>query len=332
MSFESTRAELIQKIQNIQNNDFEALACAVFQYQYEYNALYREFVDLLKINRHKVTTLAQIPFLPIHLFKSHIIKTADLPHEVIFTSSGTTDSINAQHYVTNGDFYRKITEIGFRHFYGNIEDYCILALLPNYLERSGSSLVYMVDYFITQSKYPQSGFFLHQLEDLAAVLESSNTQKTPTILIGVSFALLDLAEQFPMDLSNIIIMETGGMKGRRKEITREELHSILKDSFKVAAIHSEYGMTELLSQGYSQGNGIFKCSPTMRVLTREITDPLTLQQPGRNGAVQIIDLANLDSIAFIATEDVGVVYENGDFEIKGRLDISEIRGCNLMVE
>jgi phenylacetate-coenzyme A ligase PaaK-like adenylate-forming protein len=294
--------------------------------------LYRDFVDLLKIKVENISTITQIPFLPIDFFKQKTIKTGNLADSVIFSSSGTTGQITSKHHVTNTNLYRLIIRSGFSYFYAPVSDFCFLALLPNYLEREGSSLVYMVEDFIAQSKYKNSGFFLYEQEKLIKELKKNQAAHIPTVLLGVSYALLDLAEAYEVDLSNVIIMETGGMKGKRKEITRDELHAQLKQSFNVQHIHSEYGMTELLSQGYSKGDGLFYPAPSMKILTAEITDPLTIQQNGKNGVVQVIDLANIDSCAFIATQDVGVVYADGSFEIKGRLDNSDIRGCNLMVE
>ena len=235
------------------------------------------------------------------------------------------------HHLKSPADYRAISQLGFEHFYGDIGEFCILALLPSYLERSGSSLVYMVDHFIQQSKHPQSGFFLNELDALVEKLAYCQQNGIPTLLIGVSFALLDLAERYPMSLPDMIIMETGGMKGRREEMTRDELHGILQEAFQVAAIHSEYGMTELFSQAYSKGKGLFYPSPTMRVLGRDITDPLSLQNRGQTAAINIIDLANIDTISFIATDDLGQVYPDHSFRILGRLDDSDIRGCNLMV-
>ncbi len=326
------REKLLQQIQRIETHDFNAVAIALFHYQYEFNELYRQFIDFLGLKVVNITQIEQIPFLPIEFFKSHMVKTGDLTAVEIFSSSGTTGQITSKHYVTDADLYRLNALQGFEYFYGAVSDYCFLALLPNYLERKGSSLVFMVDDFIRQSKYKNSGFFLYEQEKLMATLKKNKQARIPTILLGVSYALLDLAEAFPEDLSEIIIMETGGMKGQRKELTKEELHETLQKAFNLSEIHSEYGMTELLSQGYSKGKGIFQPAPTMKILTSEITDPLSIQQNGKNGVVQVIDLANIDSCAFIATQDVGVVYADGSFEIKGRLDVSDIRGCNLMVE
>ena len=248
-----------------------------------------------------------------------------------FTSSGTTGMTTSGHQLRDLEWYQQTALTCFNPFYEDPADYCLLALLPSYLERSGSSLVFMADFFINRSKYAESGFFLNDKEKLVQTLEHCIQKQTPTILLGVSFALWDLAETNPMDLENVIIMETGGMKGRRKEITRSELHQILKGAFNTTHIHSEYGMTELLSQAYSQGNGIFHPGPTMKILTREITDPFAIQDYGKNGVINIIDLGNIDTISFIATDDLGKVCSDGSFEIMGRLDASDVRGCNLMV-
>ncbi len=325
------RNELKKAVLEVNETTFEATALAVFQYQYEYNAVYRQFVDLLKINPKSILRIEQIPFLPISFFKNFEIKTGEWDAETVFTSSGTTGQITSQHFVRDVELYEKITESGFTHFYTNINNYSVLALLPAYLERQGSSLVYMANHFINLSKQPNSGFYLYNYDELVTTIKTNQSQNIPTLLLGVSFALWDLAEQFALDLSDIIVMETGGMKGRRKEVTRSELHQIFNSSFQTENIHSEYGMTELLSQAYSKGKGIFQTTPTMKILTREITDALTLQKKGKVGGINIIDLANLDSCSFLATDDLGRVYENGTFEILGRFDNSDIRGCNLMV-
>ena len=326
-----TRAQLKAAILNVTPSTFDKLALQVFLYQYEKNVVYRQFVDLLGINPYSVQEIEKIPFLPISFFKSHIIKTGDWQEETIFSSSGTTGQVNSQHFVREVDFYNEITRFGFKQFYGNVEDYCILALLPAYLERKGSSLVHMANYFIQLSKNIKSDFYLYNYKELSHQLQHNQKHQIPTLLLGVSFALWDLAEQFPMDLSNIIIMETGGMKGRRKEVTREELHSIYNKAFHTSQIHSEYGMTELLSQAYSKGNGVFYATTTMKIKIREITDPFATQVTGKVGGVNIVDLANLDSCSFIATDDLGRLFEDGSFEILGRFDDSDIRGCNLLV-
>jgi hypothetical protein len=330
--FQQQRKAILEAVLDIKNQDFNEVSLSIFNLQYEYNAIYRSFIDFLKINREEISSWKDIPFLPIQFFKKYEVKTGDWQAEMIFTSSGTTGQITSQHFVKNVDFYVKNTLIGYEKFYGDIENYCVLALLPSYLERSGSSLVVMAHDFIKRSKYAESGFFLDDYEKLITQLIDNQRNKIPTLLLGVTFALLDLADLYEVDLSNIIIMETGGMKGRRKEITRNEFHSILIKKFNIQTVHSEYGMTELCSQGYSKGNGIFYPCDTLKIITKEINDPFANQVFGKNGVVNIVDLANLDSCAFIATEDVGVMYEDESFEIKGRLDASEMRGCNLMME
>lgn len=331
MSESTDSRQLKAKLQDLSSTNFEDLALEIFRYQARENVLYAQYLELLGVDYHSVNEVRQIPFLPIAFFKTHEVKTGNWSATTIFSSSGTTGQQSSQHAVKALDFYLDNTKSGFEFFYGAVSDYCILALLPAYLERKGSSLVAMADYFIRQSRYKQSGFFLHNLEEVAQQLSYCQQKNIPTLLLGVSFALWDLAEQFPMDLSNVIIMETGGMKGRRREITREELHGILNNAFQTKSIHSEYGMTELLSQAYSKGGGLFNPAPTMKVLTREITDPFAIQQAGKTGVINIIDLANIDSVSFIATDDLGKMYEDGSFEILGRLDASDVRGCNLLV-
>ncbi|WP_339751498.1 acyl transferase [uncultured Winogradskyella sp.] len=312
------------------NAEFDTLALEIFRFQFKNNVIYRSFCDLLYKHPADVKSILDIPFLPIQFFKSHKVLCAANSVEKTFTSSGTTGSITSKHLVTDIKLYEDSYTKGFNHFYGDIEDYVVLALLPSYLERDGSSLIYMANDLIVKSKHPESGFYLNNLEDLAQKLQQLEAKQQKTLLIGVSFALLDLVEQFQFSLKHTLVMETGGMKGRRKEIIRRELHNILQSGFGVTKIHSEYGMTELLSQAYSKGNGVFKCPPWMKVLTRDTEDALTLQQPNKTGGINVIDLANLNSCSFIATQDLGKVNENGQFEIIGRFDNSDIRGCNLM--
>ena len=320
------------KIFNIQTpENFKQVAFSVFRHQFENNKVYRSFCDLLYIHPSDVHTLEDIPFLPIEFFKSKKIISSLEEVQEVFTSSGTTGSVTSKHYVTDIEFYKESYLKGFAHFYGNIEDYAVLALLPNYLERKGSSLVYMVADLIQRSKNNKSGFYLNNIEELAQKLIKNDKKGQKTLLIGVSFALMDLIEKYQFELKNTIIMETGGMKGRRKELVRDELHAFLQQGFGVNTIHSEYGMTELLSQGYSRGNGIFQTPPWMKVVTRDTEDALTIQKIGKTGGINIIDLANYNSCAFIATQDLGKVHQNGTFEIIGRFDNSDIRGCNLMV-
>ncbi|MCG1034984.1 acyl transferase [Polaribacter sargassicola] len=321
-----------EDIFNIQTQeDFKQVALAIFKHQFNNNKVYRSFCDLLYIHPSDVTKVNEIPFLPIQFFKSRKVISSLEKEQEIFTSSGTTGSVTSKHYVTDINLYKESYLKGFAHFYGDIEDYVVLALLPNYLERKGSSLVFMVDDLIKKSKNEQSGFYLNNIDELAVKLSELDKKGQKVLLIGVSFALLDLVESQKFHLKNTIIMETGGMKGRRKELVREELHELLQDGFGVDRIHSEYGMTELLSQGYSKGNGIFKTPPWMKILTRDTEDALTIQQTGKTGGINVIDLANYNSCSFIATQDLGKVYQNDTFEIIGRFDNSDIRGCNLMV-
>jgi phenylacetate-coenzyme A ligase PaaK-like adenylate-forming protein len=317
---------------NIKNKeDFKQMAFSVFRHQFENNKVYRSFCDLLYIHPSDIHSLEQIPFLPIQFFKNKKIISSLEEVQEVFTSSGTTGSITSKHYVTDIEFYKESYLKGFAHFYGNIEDYAVLALLPNYLERKGSSLVYMVADLIKRSKNKKSGFYLNNIDELAKKLIHLDKKGQKIVLIGVSFALLDLIEKHKFQLKNTIVMETGGMKGRRKELVRDELHQILQNGFGVDAIHSEYGMTELLSQGYSKGNGIFGTPSWMRILTRDTEDALTILPTGKAGGINVIDLANYNSCSFLATQDLGKVHQNGTFEIIGRFDNSDIRGCNLMV-
>jgi phenylacetate-coenzyme A ligase PaaK-like adenylate-forming protein len=310
---------------------FEKMALKVFRFQYENNLVYKEFCDFMNTDIQKVKSLEQIPFLPIQFFKSHdVISSSDAIQE-IFTSSGTTGMITSKHLVTDTSLYEQSYRNAFSEFYGNIEDYVVLALLPSYLERSGSSLIYMVKDLIELSNNENSGFYLHNYDELISKLVALDTSGQNIILIGVTYALLDLVEQHKFQLKNTIIMETGGMKGKRKEMIREELHKLLCDGFGVQSIHSEYGMTELLSQAYSLGNGVFECPSWMHILIRDTEDALTYVNSGKTGGVNVIDLANLNSCSFIATQDLGKKYPNNSFEILGRFDNSDIRGCNLMV-
>lgn len=317
---------------DIQNSeDFLVHTLRIFNFQYKNNPVYRSFCDYLNINASSVTQLEQIPFLPIEFFKSKKVVSSTDQEEIIFTSSGTTGSQTSKHYVTDLHVYEHSYKKAFNHFYGPVEDYCILALLPSYLERTGSSLIYMADDLIKQSNHSKSGFFLNEYEQLYRLLLELQESDTKILIIGVSFALLEFTEQYQLNLEHTVIMETGGMKGRRKEIVRQELHQLLQDGFGVQEIHSEYGMTELLSQAYSQGQGIFQCPPWMNILVRDPEDPFSFQKTGNNGGINIIDLANFNSCSFIATQDLGKINQNGTFEIIGRFDNSDIRGCNLMV-
>ncbi|MDC6351128.1 acyl transferase [Zeaxanthinibacter sp. PT1] len=313
------------------SEEFDAAAMEIFRYQHRENKIYRQFCDLLDRSPSKVSEPGQIPYLPIEFFKSAEVFSGSGKAEAVFTSSGTTGALTSRHKVLRLAVYEQSFREAFRLFYGDVNDYCVLALLPSYLERSGSSLVYMVADMIAGSRYPESGFYLNELDALEQRILSLEERKIPTLLIGVSFALLDFIEEHPMQLEHTMVMETGGMKGRRKELVREELHRLLKKGFGTERIHSEYGMTELLSQAYSKGEGRFNCPPWMRVAARDPEDPLSWQADGRSGGLNITDLANVDSCSFIATQDLGKIYQDGSFEVLGRFDHSDIRGCNLMV-
>ena len=331
-SFESSRSRLLQKIATVESSNFNAIALEVFRFQARFNPLYGDFLNLLKVDPPKVEEITQIPFLPIRFFKTHQIQTGKWTPEKTFTSSGTTGTETSRHLLRSSSLYFGIAQRGFESFYGPLEDFCILALLPSYLERNNSSLVFMAQYFIEKSKYADSAFYLYEHDQLVEKIKACQEKKIPTLLLGVSFALWDLAEKFQLDYQDLIIMETGGMKGRRKEITRDALHNIFLSSFRVGSIHSEYGMTELISQAYSKGEGIFYPSPSMAIKAREINDPFGGVAYGKTGALNIIDLGNLDSISFIATDDLGKCYEDGSFEVLGRMDHSDLRGCNLLID
>jgi len=311
--------------------EFEKTTLKVFRHQFDNNSVYRDFCTLLKKDKANVKQIQDIPFLPIQFFKSHDVVSSTDPVQTTFTSSGTTGTSTSRHLVTDLQYYEESFQLGFSQFYGNIEDYVILALLPSYLEREGSSLIYMVEDLIQRSNQPDSGFYLNNYNELITKLTKLDNEGQNVILIGVTYALLDLIEMQSFDLKNTIIMETGGMKGRRKEIIREELHNILSNGFGVSKIHSEYGMTELLSQAYSLGDGIFECPPWMDILIRDTEDALSYIETGKTGGINVIDLANINSCSFIATQDLGKKYSNHSFEVLGRFDNSDIRGCNLMV-
>lgn len=311
--------------------EFHKTAMKVFRFQFQHNEVYQKYCLLLKKSPENVKHLTEIPFLPIEFFKSKDILSSINPIQTTFTSSGTTGTITSKHHVTDLSFYEASCRSGFSKFYGNIEDYAVLALLPSYLEREGSSLIYMAKDFIERSNHPDSGFYLHNYKELAEKLIKLDRNGQNVLLIGVTYALLDLIELQPFNLKNTIIMETGGMKGKRKELIREELHAILTNGFGVEKIHSEYGMTELLSQAYSLGDGIFECPPWMDILIRDTEDPLTMIENGKTGGINVIDLANINSCSFIATQDLGKKHPDFSFEVLGRFDHSDIRGCNLMV-
>lgn len=326
-------SKIQEKIFSGEKFNFEEIALSLFEFQYFNNPIYRQFTDYLHIDFKKVQSISQIPFLPIDFFKTHSVITQNASIEKIFESSGTTGQITSKHLVADVSLYEQSFINGFDLFYGKATDWIILALLPSYLERNTSSLVYMVDDLIKKTNSEHSGFYLNNLQELAEkiVYLKENRNNKKILLIGVTFALLDFAEQFPMNLSEVVIMETGGMKGRRKEMMREEVHAILKQNFNVFHIHSEYGMTELLSQGYSAGEGIFKTPPWLKILKRDIYNPLQVSANIGRGALNVIDLANIYSCAFIATQDLVNITSDTTFEIIGRTDNSDIRGCNLMV-
>ncbi len=308
---------------------FEKLAIEAFEYQYLNNNIYHLYCDLLKTNPSNVKKITQIPFLPVSFFKTHKVVSQQHENFTIFTSSSTSGTVSSKHFVADLEIYRSSFLKTFELFYGLPSNYAIVALLPSYLERDGSSLIYMVEELIQLSDKKQSGFFLNEYDKLFSLLQDFEKSNQKYILIGVSFALLDFAEKYQLNANNGIIMETGGMKGKRKEITRTELHSELKSCFGTTSIHSEYGMTELLSQAYAKENGQYFCPPWMRVLVREATDPLSVNILG-SGALNIIDLANINSCCFIETSDLGIISKNGSFTVSGRFDNAEVRGCNLM--
>ena len=337
-----TRYRLQQLVRNVQTDTFEETALQIFRFQATHNSIYGQYLAFLHIRPESITSLNQIPFLPIGFFKQHKIITKNPHTEAIFESSGTTTSQNSRHYVADLNWYNNISIRLFEQQYSSLDNFHILALLPSYLERNNSSLVYMVQQFIKKTDSKQSNFFLNATDDLLNTLRHLAKQPDgrAVLLWGVTFALLDWAESgidlsFLQQIPNLIVMETGGMKGRRRELLREEVHQILTKAFGTSAIHSEYGMTELLSQAYSTGQGIFEPAPTLRILLRELNDPFALhQQPStlRYGGVNVVDLANIDSCAFVETQDLGRFVEDGQhFEIIGRFDNSDVRGCNLLI-
>lgn len=309
---------------------FQAQALELFRYQALHNPVYRSFLAHLRCDPLQVKDVEQIPFLPVECFKSLRIRTGDAPAAVVFTSSGTTGQITSRHEVPDTELYKEVSIRAFERVYGSLQDYAILALLPAYLEREGSSLVYMAQVFMEASGHAANGFYLYNQEELLIKLKYLEEKGQKTLLLGVTFALLDFAEKFPIPLKNTLVMETGGMKGRRKEMLREEVHAYLQAAFQVEQVHSEYGMTELLSQAYAPQSGLFQTPPWMKILIRETNDPFNYQPVGAAGGINIIDLANKDSCAFLSTKDIGKVHPDGRFEVLGRFDHSDIRGCNLM--
>ena len=319
---------------SIQNEaDFLDAALSVFRYQYEKCAIYRRYVDMFRCDVNKIDCLEKIPFLPIEFFKTHQIIADGYTPQLTFSSSGTTGQHTSNHYVADKTLYEESFFRCFEYFVGKPEEFVILGLLPSYLERQNSSLVYMVNELIIRTKNSDSGFYLYNLEEFAQKLRKLSDSGQKIIVFGVGFALLDVVEKYRFDLKNTLIFETGGMKGRKKEITREELHRILYQGFSVDIIYSEYGMTELLSQAYSTNGESFRCPPWMKILLRDMQDPLSIVlSANKKGGINVIDLANLHSCSFIATQDVGKFRQDGSFEVLGRFDYSDIRGCNMLVE
>lgn len=341
-NLQAYRTQFIKKFKNdlfkIDQTNFEVYALRLFNFQAVYNPIYSAYLAALSIDRNEVKKLSEIPFLPIEFFKTHKVTSSEAATELIFESSGTTGSQNSQHHLLDANFYKSVAKHTFEKFYGRLGDYQFLALLPSYLERNNSSLVYMVADFIAQSQKGSqtdtanfSGFYLSHTQDLIQNLQHLRAAGQKVVLIGVTFALLDFAEDNPMDLSDVIIMETGGMKGRRREMIRDEVHELLKKAFKVQQIHSEYGMTELLSQGYAKQDGIFECAAWTKVLLRDTNDPFEVGTHLKSGGINVIDLANVDSCAFIETKDLGMLIDNERFKVLGRYDNAEVRGCNLMI-
>ncbi len=328
------------KVLAVTASDFDQLALDLFHFQYQNNLIYRQYADVLKIDPQTVTGIGKIPYLPIRFFKSHKVTSTFFEPSIIFESSGTTGGVPSQHYIRDTSIYKESFIKGFEHFYGSINEWCIIGLLPSYLERENSSLVFMVNELTKLSGHNRSGFYLNEFDDLFSLLGDLEKRGQKTLLIGVTFALLDFAAFYMKKggppLKHIIIMETGGMKGRKKEMIRPAVHDVLKQAFQVLAIHSEYGMTELLSQAYSKGNGVFYCPEWMKVLVRDEQSPFDIKLPrsetvAEAGAINVIDLANIYSCCFIATDDSGKLFYNGSFQVSGRIDNSDIRGCSLMV-
>ena len=318
------------------SDNFNELALKLFKHQHQNNNIYQKFCDSLHINADEVNSINKIPFLPISFFKTHVVKTGDFETDTVFESSGTSQTIPAKHFVKDIDVYRKSFTQCFEKFYGLPQNKCILGLLPAYLERKNSSLVLMTDELIQAGNNPLSGFYLYDHEKLHRTIQHNELLKLPTLLIGVTYALLDFAEAYPMQLRHTIVMETGGMKGRREELTRQEVHALLQKQLDISLVHSEYGMTELLSQAYSKGDGIFHCPGWMKILLRDEDDPFhittakNVQDKSQTGLINVIDLANIHSCCFIATDDIGKLHANESFEVLGRIDNSDVRGCSLM--
>lgn len=328
----------MENIFNIQTEkEFLEASLKTFRYQYENVEVYRKFVDFLAIDPEKVDALEKIPFLPIEMFKNHKILDKNVSADLYFQSSGTTQMNLSKHFIADENIYRESIYKSFERFIGKPEDFIFLGLLPSYLERQNSSLIYMVDYLMTRSGKPENGYFLYNHEELFDLLNQLEDKKV--ILFGVSFALLDFLDycqsekgQDSLQTSeNLIVIETGGMKGRKEEMTKDELLKILQDGLGTDKIYSEYSMTELLSQAYSLGHNEYECPNWMRIMVRNAEDPFSYEKTGRTGAVNIIDLANIHSCSFIATQDLGKTLRNGKFQVLGRIDHSDIRGCSLLV-
>lgn len=321
-----------QQVFSITNNQqFYETCLQIFRYQAKNCTIYRKFIEGLEIDPVNVQSINEIPFLPVEFFKSQRIISNNEAAEITFTSSGTTGITTSSHYVTDVSWYTESFRRAFTLFYGDIKNYTVLALLPSYLERGGSSLVYMVADLVKTSANPDSGFYLYNHNELYQQLKKKQSEQKPTLLIGVTFALLDFTEQYNLNFPGLVVMETGGMKGRRKEMIREEVHELLSNGFGVEIVHSEYGMTELLSQAYSKGKGIFNCPPWMKIIIRDANDPVSVLTDEKTGGINVIDLANFNSCSFIATQDLGKVYADSSFEVLGRFDNSDIRGCNLLI-
>lgn len=329
--------EKIEEIFQINENQFFSKAFCFYQYQAQHNPLFSQYISALNFKNETINSISDFAFLPISFFKSHLIETSGIPllangsSPITFESSGTTLQNKSKHFVPDSILYNYSFINSFQYFYGAIEEYCVIGLLPSYLEQGHSSLVYMMNHLIEKSRHPDSRFYLYNHQELFETLISLESQKQKTIVVGVTYALLDFAEKYPHSFSSIIFMETGGMKGRRQEMIREDVHHILKSQWNLDTIHSEYGMTELMSQAYSKCDGIFHCPPWMKVIVRDIYDPFQIEKTGK-GVLNIIDLANIHSCCFIATDDLGEVYTDGSFKVIGRLDNSDIRGCNLMYQ
>lgn len=336
LNYNTERQTLLTLLANYRHNksaiEKDKYLLTLFQFQYKYNNIYRQYCENIGINSTKIISVSNIPYLPISAFKHHDIRSGTFEHEDLFLSSGTTGSIRSKHSVRSLQLYHENTTWIWSQYFEPVQNYCFYALLPGYLEREGSSLISMVDHFINRSRYPQSGFYLNNHEELYSNLKHSKSMNIPVVLFGVTYALLDIAANFQISFPDLIVMETGGMKGQRQEITKTELHEILKQGLGTERIYSEYGMTELMSQAYTQGSTVFLPNPMMEVHTRQINDPLSVEAKGKSGIICVADLANIDSCAFIQTEDQGISYVDDSFEIIGRLTAADIRGCNLLLE